>query len=32
MKVTRIAYSDDLNPGKFAALEEQAARLVCYPF
>ena len=28
MKVTRIAYSDELNPGKFAALEEQAARLL----
>jgi len=27
MKVTRIAFSDHLNPGKFAALEEQARRL-----
>ncbi|GIH18388.1 RNA-guided endonuclease TnpB family protein [Rugosimonospora africana] len=27
MKVTRIAYSRQLNPGKYAALAEQAARL-----
>ncbi|MBM0230225.1 MULTISPECIES: RNA-guided endonuclease TnpB family protein, partial [Micromonospora] len=27
MKVTRIAYSDRLNPGKYAALVEQARRL-----
>jgi len=27
MKVTRVAYSRDLNPGKLAALMEQAARL-----
>ena len=27
MKVTRIAYSKNLNPGKYAALEEQARRL-----
>ncbi|MFI6262044.1 hypothetical protein [Micromonospora sp. NPDC051006] len=27
MKVTRIAYSDRLNPGKYAALAEQARRL-----
>jgi hypothetical protein len=26
MKVTRIAYSDRLNPGKYAALAEQARR------
>ena len=27
MKVTRIAYSTALNPGKYAALAEQARRL-----